>query len=77
MIIKLLNWIGITRYKDDGSVRWPVSLPSKDWFMYHVKCNRKPYRFRNLPGVIKWEKGRLLPRRWGGGWLGIEIGDRG
>jgi hypothetical protein len=33
--------------------------------------------FRNLPGVIKWEPGRLLPRRWGVQILGLEIGDRG
>jgi hypothetical protein len=33
--------------------------------------------FRNLPGVIKWEKGRLLPRRWGVQIFGLEIGDRG
>lgn len=33
--------------------------------------------FRNLPGVIKWEKGRLLPRRWGFHIFGLEIGDRG
>lgn len=33
--------------------------------------------FRNLPHVIKWEKGRLLPRRWGFRILGLEIGDRG
>ncbi len=33
--------------------------------------------FRNVPGVIKWEKGRLLPRRWGIQIFGLEIGDRG
>lgn len=35
------------------------------------------YCFKNLPGVIKWERGRLLPRRWGFGVCGIEFGDRG
>jgi hypothetical protein len=33
--------------------------------------------FRNLPGVTKWEPGRLLPRRWGVQIFGLEIGDRG
>jgi len=33
--------------------------------------------FRNLPGVVKWENGRMLPRRWGVQIFGLEIGDRG
>lgn len=61
-----------------------------EWFCGRDKISGKPRRgfpwgssisafgvFRNLPGVIKWEKGRLLPRRWGFHILGLEIGDRG
>jgi hypothetical protein len=52
----------------------------KDWkhLRAWVICNGWFYVFRNLPGVIKWQKGRLLPRRWGFGIAGlIEFGDRG
>lgn len=77
MLIKILLWVGIIRIRDNGTIRWPIDIPPWHVFKYYCKCDRMPYRFRNLPGVIKWEKGRLLPRRWGGGWLGFEIGDRG
>lgn len=55
---------------DDGSLRkgFPWSGPG-GFCAFGV--------FRNLPWVIKWEKGRLLPRRWGFHILGLEIGDRG
>lgn len=33
--------------------------------------------FRNLPEVVKWIPGKLLPRRWGIRIWGLEIGDRG
>lgn len=70
-------WIGLINLTHDGKIHLPFSAPPKHVFLYLWKTNRKPYRFRNLPGVIKWIDGRLLPMRWGGGWLGFEIGDRG
>lgn len=51
-----------------------------DWrsFKATVRLNRKVYIFRNLPHVIKWIPGRIMPRRWGIGFCGlIEFGDRG
>lgn len=89
IIIKSLVRIGLVRIKDDGKVRWPVHVPPGHHFKTYngrIACgwrawgrmtNWKPYVFRNLPGVIKWEPGRLLPRRWGFGWAGFEFGDRG
>lgn len=85
MIIKLLIRIGLVRRKDNGSILWPVHFaPFWIWkgFMRHpinmTRCNGAFYVFRNLPGVIKWIPGRLLPRRWGFGLFGlIEFGDRG
>lgn len=84
-MIELLIWIGLIRRKSDGSIRWPVYLaPKHCWvdFVKHpvgmTKCNGVFYLFRNLPGVIKWVPGRMLPRRWGFGFFGlIEFGDRG
>ena len=52
----------------------------RDWrtFRATVKFNNAVYIFRNLPHVIKWIPGRILPRRWGIGFFGlIEFGDRG
>lgn len=52
----------------------------RDWrsFKATVMTNRPFYIFRNLPHVIKWIPGRLLPRRWGFGIYGlIEFGERG
>lgn len=82
-MIRLLKWIGFVRV-EDGKVRWPFTAPPKHilndhrtwlgWCRFH---GWKPYRFRNLPHVIKWQPGRLLPRRWGFGWCGFEFGDRG
>lgn len=85
-MISLLLRIGFIRRKRDGTIRWPVSI--SPWWMWRaalrhpVKVVRLSggcfYTFRNLPGVIKWEPGRMLPRRWGFGVLGlIEFGDRG
>lgn len=83
-MMKLLLWIGFVRRKDDGSIRWPFHAPPR-WH-YRDRCaglratwGMQPgvYVFRNLPGVIKWEPGRLLPRRWGFGICGFEFGDRG
>lgn len=63
------------------TVRWPFHVPP--WWQIKLLLRGravlgwKPYVFRNLPGVIKWVPGRVLPRRWGIGWLGFEFGDRG
>lgn len=82
-MIRLLLWIGIVRRRDNGTIRWPVYVAP--WWIWKVQA-RNPFDrqiggwfglFRNLPGLIKWEKGRLLPRRWGFRVLGLEIGDRG
>jgi hypothetical protein len=83
-MIRLLIWIGFVRRDRSGKIVWPFRAPPK-WMWKHwsdIKAywyfyGWKPYRFRNLPGVIKWVPGRLLPRRWGFGWLGFEFGDRG
>lgn len=75
--IRILAKIGIVRIQN-GSIRWPIHVGSPH---YWVVLSRWPGQrvgvFRNLPGVIKWERGRLLPRRWGFYVLGLEIGDRG
>ena len=77
-IANFFLWIGLINLDSrTGKVKLPFHAPPWFIFKYHLKCDRKPYRFRNLPGVIKWIPGRLLPMRWGGGWLGFEIGDRG
>lgn len=82
--IRLLLWVGLVRRKPDGSIRWPVHVAPRhiwaDWG--HLKATARMsgpvYVFRNLPHVVKWEKGRLLPRRWGVGFFGlVEFGDRG
>lgn len=84
MIVKFLLWLGLIRIRDNGKIRWPVHVAPKhvwkDW--RHLRAMARIsgafYVFRNLPGVIKWETGRLLPRRWGFGFFGlIEFGDRG
>lgn len=92
--VSLLVKIGLIRVNDEGQIRWPISFaPKWVWkgglktiwthakffgFSGGGKTFLGFYVFHNLPGVIKWEKNRLLPRRWGGGFCGlIEIGDRG
>ena len=55
-----------------NGLRWLLRRPNYSsmlggWFGF----------FRNRPGVVKWEKGRLLPRRWGFYIIGFELGDRG
>lgn len=78
MIVKLLIWIGITRRKQNGALFVPFHIPSYDMFRFHCSSpGNRFYVFRNLPGVIKWTPGRLLPRRWGFGICGFEFGDRG
>lgn len=76
-MIKLLLMIGFVDNRRDGSIAWPFHAPPKHVFVRMLKCDRKPYLFRNLPGVRKYTPGRMLPRRWGVGWLGFEFGDRG
>lgn len=82
---KFLLWVGLIARKHDGSMAWPFHVaPAWQWRMF-VKNPRGTvqlcgfvYLFRNLPGVVKYKPGRLLPRRWGFGILGlIEFGDRG
>jgi hypothetical protein len=77
VIIKLLLRIGFVSEDDDGNTHWPFSAPRWHTFMYYWKTDRKPYVFHNLRGVIKWQRGRLLPVRRGFGWCGFEFGDRG
>ncbi len=72
---------GTCKYRYPKSVQWPFSAPP--WWQIKLLLRGKavmgwkPYVFRNLKGVIKWQEGRLLPRRWGVGWIGFEFGDRG
>lgn len=80
-MIKFLLWIGFVAKDNSDKIVWPFHAPPKWIIKYLFKgvaiMGWKPYVFRNLPGIIKWKKGRLLPRRWGFGWLGFEFGDRG
>lgn len=47
-------------------------------FYATIRFYKPFYIFRNVPGVIKWIPGKLLPRRWGFGIFGlIEFGSRG
>lgn len=75
--------VGLTASGEIGyvhpvTIRWPFHVPPMHIFKH---CLRTPgqriYVFRNLPGVIKWLPGRLLPHRWGFGICGFEFGDRG
>lgn len=80
-MIALLLRIGLVARRHDGSIRWPAHV-APAWMWRHplvcLRMNGAFYVFRNLPGVIKWTPGRLLPRRWGFGIAGlIEFGDRG
>lgn len=85
-MIGLLLWIGLVVRQRDGSIRYPFSVGPLWMWKAFLKNPRRWCRatggpiglFRNLPGVIKWRKGRLLPIRWGFTIMGlIEIGDRG
>lgn len=82
MIIYLLNWIGFVTIRN-GKIRWPFKVPPRhvfsSWRSFYGYCRfwGGPYVFRNLPHVITWIPGRLLPRRWGFGLWGFEFGDRG
>ena len=72
----------LVRVRADGSVRWPFSVWPADWWWLLLRHPLNPYfgwfsLFRNRPGVVKRERGRWLPRRWGFRVLGFEFGDRG
>lgn len=84
MLIKFLLWVGFVRRKRDGRIRYPFDVPPRHHFTNRCAGLRSLWRmspgiyiFRNTPGVIKWEEGRLLPKRWGIGICGFEFGDRG
>lgn len=76
-MMKLLLRIGFVAKRHDGSIAWPFH--ASPWFIVRHNFLYGPrfYLFRNLPGIIKWVPGRLLPRRWGFGVCGFEFGDRG
>jgi hypothetical protein len=78
-IVRLLLWIGLIRL-NGKKTRWPVHVAPrhvwKHWWAYYPKGQRVGV-FRNRPGIIKYEPGRLLPRRWGFYLVGFEFGDRG
>lgn len=74
---RFLIWVGFIRRKSNGSILWPFHISSWWVVKHYLKYGPRFYIFRNKPGVIKWRKGRLLPRRWGFGFCGIEFGDRG
>ena len=83
LLLRLLCRIGLIR-RDEGTrkVIWPIRVdPFHMWhfWVFHAGCKTFPRIgvFRNLPGVVKWIPGRLLPRRWGFRVLGLEVGDRG
>ena len=83
-IIRVSKWIdlllaigivSISRTSLSG-VRWPLSW---SWGMTKMQWRARDFAglFRNKPGVVKWRRGRLLPRRWGFYLLRLEFGDRG
>ena len=82
-MIKFLLWVGLVAKRHDGTIAWPFHSPpawafsSGRGFKHYCRLTGGFYVFRNLPGVVKWVPGRLLPRRWGFGVCGFEFGDRG
>lgn len=77
ILLRPLLRIGLVRRCDDGSIRWPVHiLPLWMWCSV-LRIDGWFGVFRNKPGVIRREPGRLLPRRWGFRIWFLEIGDRG
>ncbi len=75
-ITRLLLWIGLVRIRrrdlsiaELSPANRKLSLPFGIWPRWcwrHILLH-EPFivLFRNSPHVIKWEKGRLLPRRFG------------
>lgn len=83
-MLYILLRIGFCSRTHDGSIHWPFRAPPRhiysslrSWWGYCRFVGFKPYVFRNLPHVQSRIPGRLLPWRWGVGWLGFEFGDRG
>ena len=76
-MIRLLLRIGLVNRRADGTIRWPFHV--SPWWIWKVHFLKGPRFgiFRNVPGVIKWLPGRMLPRRWGFFIIGFEVGDRG
>lgn len=92
--IRLLLRVGLVRIhtgyglvseaeKKKDTVIWPFYIAPRhnwDWRLvrYHWRTRNRVYVFRNPAGFVKWQEGRILPRRWGFGILClIEFGDRG
>lgn len=74
---------GALTYRYPETIIWPFHVSPWWQIKLMVKHGRQGgpmprfYRFKNLPGIIKWREGRLLPVRWGFGICGFEFGDRG
>lgn len=92
-MLKLLVLIGLTRMKRNGKWFVPFAVPPRWMFEEHgwhkpwkffviaaYMSGKWPYMFRNKrcdPWFHRRRYKRLLPFRWGIGWLGFEFGDRG
>lgn len=85
MVVPFLLRLGFCRRRDDGTIRWPFAIGPWWHFKCQVRCLLRGQMcvatpiglFRNLPGVIKWIPGSLLPRRWGFCFFTFEFGQRG
>lgn len=90
-IVQDLKYVDGDIVRQPPRVRWPFSVdPWWVWKIHFHNGLRRLFRspdyspmlgewfgvFRNRPDVVKWEKGRLLPRRWGFYIIGFEFGDR-
>ena len=75
--MKMLIKLGLVSIDPDGKICWPFHVSPMYVVRYYITHGPRVYRFKNLPGAIKWIPGRLLPWRWGFGVCGIEFGDRG
>jgi hypothetical protein len=86
-VTRTLVRVGLIRINTDGTIRWPFRV--RPWWIWRVHLSNHGWHprycknvggwfgvFRNRPGTAR-EPGRILPRRWGFRFLGIEIGDRG
>lgn len=75
--------IGIFRKNDShthgelGATRGPFYVYPRHMWRYMLQHEPPLVFFRNLPHVIKWLPGSLLPRRWGFRFLIVEFGQRG
>lgn len=77
VFVRALLYIGLIRVNALDEIRWPIYICN--WTTWVVLWRSRDFFgvFRNRDGIVKWESGRLLPRRWGFHILGLEIGDRG